>query len=104
MTLLDRERHEEILGELLKPDLEQSQRTQLLTELRGAHNSAHEYVGTLAQENENLQKNNNDLVLANSQLFRAQGITPNSKEEKVEKEKAFSETITLSQIEAQAKY
>jgi Phi29 scaffolding protein len=104
MTLLGKERHEEILGELLNPELEQSKRTELLTELRGAHNSAHEYVGTLDETNKTLKKNNDDLILANSQLFRSQGITPDSKQEKEEKKKEFSETITLSQIEAQAKY
>lgn len=96
--MFDREKHEELLNQLLDPELEQSQRTEILQELRVNYNSATESYNELVKNNERLQKDNDDLIVSNSKLFRQAGIVGKEEEEKVE-QKEFSETVTLEQLE-----
>src|SRR5690606_15487516 len=95
---MDREKHEALLNELLNPELEQSRRTEILQELRNDHNSATEGFKEITKKNERLQRDNDDLIVSNSKLFRQAGIVGTEMEEKEEK-KDFSETITLEALE-----
>lgn len=95
---LPKDKHEEILGKLLNPELQQSERTDLLQELRvdyGAVLADHEdHTNKLKK----LSEDNSDLVLANSKLFRQVG-RDNEDDKKEDEKKSFSETITIEKIE-----
>lgn len=95
---LKRDEHEALLNELLTPDLEHSRRTEILTQLRThdvTFNSEYEELTTKASK---LEKDNADLIVSNSKLFRQIGVTGTEQEPELEK-KEFSETITLEQLE-----
>lgn len=98
--MLDAERHEEILTLLNNPDIEQSVKVDLLTELRTGFTDGTNQITELSQNVEKLTSTNNDLLHANSKLFRQVGIQGKDEEQqKEEEEKTFSETITLEQLE-----
>src|SRR5213595_951470 len=99
MDVLKREDHENLLSELLTPELEQARKTEILTQLRDNYTGLTTEYETLATKKEKIEKDNADLVVANSKLFRQTGIMGNSENKKEEKEKEFSETIKLSDIE-----
>lgn len=99
---MDKEKLEEMLQELLNPELEQSRKTEILQELRVGFSTVSAELEELTKANEKLQKDNNDLVISNSKLFRQLGtLGDESKEEEVEK-KEFSETVTLEELENNA--
>lgn len=95
---MEREKHEEILNELLTPDLEVSRRTELLQSLRADYSTVITDHTENTKSVEDLRKDNNDLIISNSKLFRQIGVVGKEEEEKVE-EKEFSETVTLTQLE-----
>lgn len=95
---MDRDKHEEILNELLNPEIEHSRRTELLQELRVDYGTVITDFTEMSKVTEQLQKDNADLVVSNSKLFRQIGITGTEKEEEIE-EKEFSETVTLEALE-----
>lgn len=97
---MERERHEELLNELLNPELEQSRRTEILQELRTDYAAVHSELKELTETRDKLQKDNDDLVISNSQLFRQIGVLGNEKKEEEQQQKEFSETITLEEIES----
>ena len=102
--MMDKEKHEELLTELLSPELEQSRRTEILGMLRTDYNDVHVQHAELTSVKEDLTKKHDDLIVANSQLFRQAGIVGDSeKEEEVEK-KEFSETVTITELERNALY
>jgi regulator of replication initiation timing len=95
---LAKDKHEEILGKLLNPELPQSERTDLLQELRvdyGAVLADHEDHTTKIKT---LSETNTDLVVANSKLFRQIG-RDNEDDKKEDDKKSFSESITIEKIE-----
>lgn len=97
---MEHERHEEILSSLNNPELAASERTELLQELRKDYGAVLTDLTTQTQTIEKLQSTNDDLVIANSSLFRQAGFAGSSEEEKKkEEEKSFSETITLEALE-----
>ena len=96
---MEREKHEELLNELLSADLENSRKTEILQELRADNTQMLESAETLTSSNEKLQKDNDDLVLSNSKLFRQMGIVGNENKEKEEEQKEYSETVTLEELE-----
>lgn len=97
---MERDKHENLLNELLNPELEQSRRTEILQELRVDYGTVLTDFSTLTTDSEKLRKDNADLVVANSKLFRQVGITDNNSEEKKkQEEKTLSETITIEQLE-----
>lgn len=93
------EDYEALLNELNNPELEHSRRTELLQSLRTDYTTVHTDFNQLTESETKLKKDKDDLVLANSQLFRQVGITGNKDLEDKEKEKTFSETITLESLE-----
>jgi len=97
---IERERHEEILAELLKEDLEISKRTELLDELRNVNNNDIQVLTEKEEALKRLSKQKEDLVVSNSMLFRKLGIE-SEKEAGGDTlaQKSFSETITLEKLE-----
>lgn len=66
-------RHEEILNTLNNPDLEHTERTQLLSELRSDFTTVVTDFSTNTKTITELEKERNDLLLAHSQMFRQLG-------------------------------
>jgi hypothetical protein len=96
---IPREEHEAILNDLLNPELEHSKRTELLQLLRVSHSKDSDEFSVHTQTIDKLTKDNADLVISNSKLFRQIGVTGDGAPKKEEVQKEFSETITLEQIE-----
>lgn len=97
---MDKEKHEELLGELLNPELEQTRRTEILQLLRVDYDSVVTDFSSLTETNTKLKANNDDLIIANSQLFRQLGTVGGDDESKKKvEEKTFSETVTLESLE-----
>lgn len=96
---MDREKYEDLLSELLTPELEHSRKTEILQELRADYSGVLTDFDEFSKTTQRLQKDNEDLIISNSKLFRQAGIVGN--EDKIEeiKEKEFSETITLEALE-----
>jgi regulator of replication initiation timing len=95
---MKREDHETLLNELLDSGLEQSRRTEILQQLRVDYNNVTTEFGELTENTKKLQLDNSDLVLSNSKLFRQLGVTGTPEEPK-EKQKDFSESITIEALE-----
>jgi len=102
MPPMEREKHEEILNKLLDKDLEQSERTELLQTLRQDYSTVLADFEDNTKRMEKLEKDNNDLVVSNSQLFRQLGTTQDSELDEQEQQKSFSEEVTISQLEDNA--
>jgi hypothetical protein len=96
---MERDKYEELLAELNNPELEHSRRTEILQELRTDYTGVHTDFETISKKTEKLEKDNNDLLLSNSKLFRLAGIQDNPEKQKEEETKEFSETVTVSAIE-----
>lgn len=101
MTYMARDEHEEILNKLLDPEIEQSERTELLGTLRNNYNTTVTSFDEANSTVEKLQNDNSDLIISNSKLFRQVGIVGNEDKEKEVEEKEFSETVTLEQLEGE---
>ena len=95
---MDREKHEELLTELLDPELETSRKTEILQEIRSNYTTA--WVGSeeLTKENKKLRQDNDDLIVSNSKLFRQTGVTGEEYREE-EEQKNFSETVSIEDLE-----
>jgi len=98
---MPREDHENLLNELLLPDLEHTRRTEILQLLRNDYGTVLTDFDGLTQTKDKLQKENSDLVVSNSMLFRQIGIKDDPNKQKKEEDKNFSETITLEALEKQ---
>ena len=97
---MSKEEHEALLNELLTQDLEHARRTEILQQLRTDYGTVHADFNVLETNNKNLQKNNDDLIVSNSQLFRQLGVVGENTEKKQEEvQKNFSETVTLELLE-----
>lgn len=97
---MSKEEHEALLNELLVADLEHARRTEILQQLRMDYGTVHADFNVLTDANKNLQKNNDDLIVSNSQLFRQLGVVGENTEKKQEEvQKNFSETVTLELLE-----
>lgn len=94
---MSKDDHEAILAKLLDRELDHSERTDLLQTLRADYGSTLADYDDHTKQIEKYQKDNADLVLSNSKLFRQVGLeaNPPAKEEATKKE--FSETITLEE-------
>lgn len=97
---MERDKHENLLNELLDANIEHSRKTEILQELRNDYTQVITDHDEMTKSNEKLQKDNSDLVISNSQLFRQLGDVNNSPEENEEKEqKEYSETVTIEELE-----
>lgn len=98
---MTREDYEKLLGELNNPELEHAKRTDILQELRNDYTSVLTDFEDFTKKTKDLQKDNDDLVLANSKLFRSSGVINDPDLEETVKDKEFSETVTLEMLEKQ---
>lgn len=96
---MDREKHEELLNELLGEELTIDRKTEILQTLRTDHVATHESYTELETNNSNLSKDKNELLMSNSKMFRQLGVTGNEELEKEVEEKEFSETVTIKELE-----
>lgn len=96
---MNRDEHENLLNELLGADLEHSRRTEILQLLRADHVTGHQDYEQITTTNSKLQKDNDDLIVSNSKLFRQAGIVGNEEKQKEQEQKSISETITLEALE-----
>lgn len=99
---MPRDDHEGLLNELLTPDLEHSRRTEILQQLRVDYSTVLTDVDTFTRNTEKLQRDNSDLVISNSKLFRQLGTQEDPNQKKKEDEKSFSESVKLEDLEANA--
>lgn len=97
--MMEKEKFEEMLSELLTPDLEQSRKSEILQEFRTNYNATISGVTEIVEQNKKLVHDNDDLVVANSKLFRQLGVTSTDGENEQVDEKEFSETVTLEDLE-----
>lgn len=96
---MTRDEHEAFLNELIDPAIEQSRRTEILQSLRVDYGTVLTDFDTNTQQLDKLTKDNADLVISNSKLFRQIGLNEDPNKKKEEDNKSFSETITLEKIE-----
>lgn len=97
MPLIEREQFEEILNKL-HGEIEHSEKTDLLQQLRAAQSNAYTEFEDINTQLNKVKDDNNDLLLSNSKLFRQLEITKPTPPQEVQK-KEFSETITIEQLE-----
>ena len=93
----NREDHENLLSELLTPDLDASRKTEILQSIRDNYTETTTSMEVLSKDKEKLEKDNSALVIANSKLFRSHGIVED--EPKKDESKEFSKTITIESLE-----
>jgi hypothetical protein len=99
---MKREDHENLLNELLLPDIEQSRKTEILQLLRTDYGVVLADEDNFKKTTEKLTKDNQDLIISNSQLFRQIGVLGGDEKTKQKQDdKSFSETITLESLEKQ---
>lgn len=96
---MDREKHEELLNELLSEELTIDRKTEILQTLRTDHVATHESYSELENNSNKLAKEKEELLLSNSQMFRQLGVVGNVEAEEEEKKKEFSETVTIKELE-----
>lgn len=95
---MDREEREELLSELLNPELEMSRRTEIAQQFRTWGDEVDTSIVELTETKQKLQKEKDDLIVSNSKLFRQLGVTGDGDENEIE-EQEFSESVTLESIE-----
>lgn len=97
-----RDEHEELLSELLNPELEQARKTEILSNLRDNYTNFSTTYESLEQTAEKLKSDNADLVISNSKLFRQTGVLVNAEPQKKEEDKKveFSKSITIADFES----
>lgn len=95
---MPRDNHETLLNELMNPELNHTRRTEILQELRTDYGTVLSEHDEYTTKIDKLSKDNSDLVLSNSKLFRQIGLT-DSEDNKENEKKEFSETITISDFE-----
>jgi len=97
---MTREDHENLLNELNNTELDHVRRTEVLQLLRTDYGAVITDDTTKTESIEALQKDNSDLVVANSKLFRQMGTQQDPDLQKKEEAKTRSETITLESLNA----
>lgn len=98
---MPREDHEKLLNELLMPELEHTRRTEILQLLRTDYGTVLTDFDGLTSTKTKLEKENSDLVVSNSMLFRQIGIKDDPAAKEKDKAKTFSESVTLEALEKQ---
>jgi len=99
MPMMSRDEHENLLSELLTPELEHSRKTEILQLLRKDNGVAHSEFEEMSRSNEKLTKDNADLVVSNSKLFREVGLHDRPDKQEEVQQKEFSETVTIENLE-----
>lgn len=97
--MLTRDEHEALLSELFSDETTEDRKIEIQLALRNDHINYNDTVTQLTQSNVDLSERNQQLQVANSQLFRearlyVEDVEANPEEEK----KEFSETITIEDL------
>ena len=95
---MDRDRHESLLAELMGQATE-TRKAEILQEFHVDYSGVLTDHEKLSKTTEQLAKDKEDLLVANSRLFRENGVyvADKQKDEKVA-EQTFSETVTLETL------
>lgn len=96
---MKRDDHEALLNELLIPDIDHSRRTEILQALRTDYGTVLADFDGITNSNTKLKKDNDDLIVSNSQLFRQIGVLNSDESKQKNDEKTYSETITIEALE-----
>lgn len=89
-----------LMNELNQPELDLSRKTEILQSLRKDYSGVLENTEKSSKTIEELTKEREQLLLTNSKLFRSSSyFSSDDQKQQNEKEKTFSETIRLSDIE-----
>lgn len=97
---LSREERENLLSDLLNPELDHTTKSEHLQKLRVSLDTADGELEEFTKSNERLKKDNDDLIISNSKLFRQLGVVGGNEEQKEQqKEKEYSETVTIESLE-----
>lgn len=95
---MERDTHEQLLSELMGQPTE-TRKAEILQELRTDYSTVIHDHTNLTKTQEELAKDKEDLLIANSRLFRQNGVFVDDKEkDKKVEEQTFSETVTLESI------
>ncbi len=93
---MESERFEEIMEALNNPEIEHTEKAELLQELRNDHTKTWEEHSTNTTENAKLKAEKEDLLLTNSRYFNQLSTLNKNGEKNEEQEKqTLSETITI---------
>lgn len=96
---MERDAHENLLNELNNPELTHERRTEILQELRTDYTKVLTDFEEITASNDKLKATNDDLVIANSKMFRELGYKADTNKQEELKEKEFSETVTIEDLE-----
>ena len=89
---------EEMLNKLNNPELEHTERTEILQTIREENNNVYQTMNETNESLEKLQQEKLNLLESNSQLFRKLGVQEEKKQTN-DKETNVSESIKLSDLE-----
>ena len=97
--MLSRDEHEALLVELFDAETSEQRKAEIQLMLCNDHIEAHTDLDSLKSSNSELSERNQELQIANSQLFREarRYVEPETEEEEEDPE-TFSETVTLSEL------
>lgn len=103
--MLTYDEHQELLNELAGEEpIERSRLVEIAGNLRDNYAETTKSFEENTSKLDGLQKENYDLVVSNSQMFRQLGSQNSSEEsKKKEQEKSFSESITIEDVERNVK-
>lgn len=94
---MSRDEYEERLSKLNNPELTHTERTELLQELRADYSSVLDDHQAFESNISKLEKDNQDLLMSNSKLFRMTAIDKKD-DDNPEDDKDFSENVTLESL------
>lgn len=94
---MSRDEYEERLSKLNNPELTHTERTELLQELRADYSGVLDDHQAFESNISKLEKDNQDLLMSNSKLFRSLSIEDKSEDNK-KNDREFEETVTLTQL------
>lgn len=95
------EEYEERVNKLLNPELSHADRTEILTEMKQDYGTVLTDLDDFNSKVEDLETKRQDLLEANSKLFRQlpSNYQKDEKQEKEEQEEERAKTITISELE-----
>jgi uncharacterized tellurite resistance protein B-like protein len=91
--------YNEILNQFINGTVSDEERPTALQQLREAFTVSYDDLKTLVDGNKKLLKETNDLTLSNSKLFRQLNSGTENTLQPKPKEKSFSESITIEDLE-----
>ena len=101
MPPMERDKHEQLLNEIMG-EVTETRKAEILQELRADYSGVLRDHETHTETIHKLSRDKEDLIVANSRLFRENGVyLDDKKKDEQVAEQTFSETVTLEQLEKQ---